>query len=162
MEISLVPINESPHDAGQVLSWALDQWDDHLPNYSRQDWAAFYSHSAQSDYESWTGDGQELVFLAKRDGDLVGSIGLVDFDELEDFRHLKPWIAAFLINPHLRRQGIGSQVLDLLEAKARSLGIEALHLWTEDQGAFYRKRGYRRLASSKFGDLNIEVMEKRL
>lgn len=162
MEISLVPISESPQDASQVLSWALDHWDDRLPNYSNQDWADFYSHSSRSNYESWAGEGQELVFLAKRGEDLVGTIALVDFDELEEFRHQKPWIAAFLVNPQVRGQGIGTQILELLEDKARLLGIVGLHLWTEDQGAFYRKRGYRVLASSRFGNLNIEVMHKAI
>lgn len=162
MEISLVPIGESPQDAGRVLSWALDQWGDHLPNYSRQDWTDFYSQSSHSNYESWAGEGQELVFLAKRGEDLVGTIALVDYDELEEFRHLKPWIAAFLVNPQLRGQGIGTQILELLEEKARILGVDALHLWTEDQGAFYRKRGYQLFASSKFGNLNIEVMHKAI
>ncbi len=160
MEISLVPISGSPQDASRVLAWSLDQWGDHLPNYSRQDWEDFYSNSAKSDYSSWIGDGQELVFLAKRGNDLVGSVGLVDFDELEEFRHLTPWIAAFVVNPQLRGNGIGTQILELLEEKARSLGIEVLHLWTEDQGNFYRKRGYQLLASSELGNLNIEIMRK--
>lgn len=162
MEISLVPINESPQDASRVLAWALDHWGDRLPNYSRQDWVDFYSHSSQSSYESWTGVGQELVFLAKRGDDLVGTIALVDFDELEEFRHLKPWIAAFLVNPQLRGQGIGTQILDLLEEKARILGIDVLHLWTEDQGAFYGKRGYELVASSKLESLDLVVMKKQL
>jgi len=162
MEISLVPISESPQDAQRVLSWALDLWDDHIPNYSRQDWADFYSHSAQSDYESWAGNGQELAYIAKRGEELVGTIGLVDFDELEEFRHLKPWIAAFIVNPDLRGEGIGTQILTLLEEKAKSLGIETLHLWTEDQSAFYSKRGYRLLSSAKLESLDIDIMQKKL
>lgn len=162
MEISLVPMSESPQDAQRVLSWALDLWGDHFPNYSRQNWTDFYSHSAQSDYGSWKGDGQELVFLAKRGDDLVGTISLVDFDELEEFRHLSPWIAAFIVNPERRSEGVGSQVLTLLEEKAESLGIKVLHLWTEDKSAFYSKRGYQLLTSSKLGNLNIEVMKKDL
>lgn len=162
MEISLVPISESPQDASRVLAWSLDQWGDHLPNYSRQDWTDFYSHSSNSDYKTWIGDGQQLVFLAKRGDDLLGSIGLVDFDELEEFRHLTPWIAAFVVNPQLRGEGVGTQILELLEKKALSLGIEVLHLWTEDQGAFYRKRGYRLLASTHLENLNIDVMRKIL
>lgn len=162
MEISLVPIRQSPRDADRVLAWALDEWGGHIPNYTRQDWSDFYIHSAKSDYGTWEGNGQELVYLAKRGTELVATIGLVDFDDLEEFRHLSPWIAAFIVDPQLRGQGVGDQVLKLLEDKARSFGIEVLHLWTEDKSAFYRKRGYRRLASSKFHDLDIEVMEKRL
>lgn len=162
MEISLVPISESQNDVGLALSWALDLWDGHYPNYSRQDWSDFYTNASKSTYELWSGDGQELVFIAKRGEETVASIGLVDFDELEEFRHLTPWIAAFVVNPKLRGQGIGTQILELLENRAKSLGMGALHLWTEDQRDFYSKRGYRVLASTKLGLLDIDVMRKDL
>lgn len=162
MGITLIPISESPEQVGRVLSWALELWGNRYPNYSRQDWENFYSHSVRSDYGKWQGDGQELVYIAVQNGDVVATIGLVDFDELEEFRELTPWIAAFIVNPEFRGQGIGGQVLELLENKASSLGIEVLHLWTEDQANFYRKRGYRLIAASRLGSLSIDVMAKRL
>lgn len=162
MGISLIPLSELPEQAGRVLSWALELWGDHYPNYTRQDWADFYSLSVRADYGTWKGDGQELVYVAMRDGDVVATIGLVDFDELEEFRELTPWIAAFIVNPEFRGQGIGGQVLELLENSARALGIKVLHLWTEDQADFYRKRGYRLIAASRLGSLSIDVMAKRL
>lgn len=162
MEISLIPLSESPKEASRVLTWALELWGDHFPNYSAQDWEDFYSNSAKSNYNTWDGAGQELVFLAVSGGEVVATIGIVDFDELEEFRELKPWIAAFIVNPELRGQGVGGQVLDLLEDKARSLGIKVLHLWTEDQADFYRKRGFHQIATSKLGTLDIDVMQKRL
>lgn len=162
MEISLVPLSESPQDANRALSWALDLWGDHFPNYSHQDWLDFYSNSTQSNYKLWIGDGQELVYIAKRGKEVIGTIAIVDFDELEEFRYLKPWIAAFIVNPELRGEGLGGQILALLENEAKSLGIEVLHLWTEDQSSFYNKRGYNHLSSAKFGMLNIDVMQKKL
>ena len=162
MEISLVPMSQSPQDGARALSWALDLWGDRYPNYSRQDWANFYSPSTYSNYESWEGNGQELVFLAKRGEELVGTIALVDFDDLEEFRHLKPWIAAFIVNPNSRGEGIGTKILSMLEETATLFGVEALHLWTEDQSEFYNKRGYRILTSSRLGNLDIDVMQKSL
>lgn len=162
MEVSLVAMSQSPHNAAQALSWALGLWGDHYPNYSRQDWANFYTPCPLSQYESWEGNGQEIVFMAKRADELVGTIALVDFDDLEEFRHLKPWIAAFIVNPKLRGEGIGTTILNILEEKAVSLGVKALYLWTEDQSAFYNKRGYHILTASKLGNLNIDVMRKSL
>jgi len=162
MEISLIPASQSPRDMAHALSWALDLWGERALNYSRQDWVKFYSPSTESKYESWESNGQELIFLGYRGEELVGTIALVDFDDLEEFRHLKPWIAAFIVNPDSRGQGIGSQILSMLEAKAASFGIEALYLWTEDQSEFYNKRGYRILTSSKLGNLEIKIMQKSL
>jgi N-acetylglutamate synthase-like GNAT family acetyltransferase len=162
MEISLVPISQSPDDAARALLWALELWGDRDPNYSRQDWINFYSPPADAKYESWEGNGQELVFLAKRGEELVGTIALVAFDDLEEFRYLTPWIAAFIVNPDLRGTGIGTRILCMIERKAGTLGIEALHLWTEDQSEFYGKRDYQILTSSKLGNLDIKVMRKSL
>ena len=162
MRIELVPINQSKAGGDLALSWALDIWGDHFPNYSRQDWADFYAKTAKSDYGSWFGNGQELAYIAVRDGEIMGTIGLVDFDELEEFRHLKPWIAAFIVNPNLRGEGIGTEILGLLEEKALSLGIKVLHLWTEDKTDFYSKRGYSHIASAKLESLDVDVMQKNL
>ena len=162
MEIALVPLSESPHHASRALSWALDLWGDHFPNYSRQDWFDFYSNSTHSNYESWIGEGQELVFIAEQAQEMVGTIALVDFDELEEFRHLKPWIAAFIVSPEFRGTGIGTKILALLESHAQSLGIRVLHLWTEDQMDFYSNRGYQLVTSAKLGELDICVMKKEL
>jgi GNAT superfamily N-acetyltransferase len=162
MEISLLPMSHSPQDAPIALSWALELWGDRYPNYSRLDWANFYAQSTHSDSETWEGKGQELVFLARRGEELVGTISIVDFDDLEEFRHLKPWIAAFIVNPKLRGEGIGAEILNILEEKAASFGIETLYLWTEDKSAFYSKRGYRILSSSRVGNFNIDVMQKSL
>ena len=156
-----MPLSQSPGEASGVLAWALDLWGDHIPNYSPQDWMDFYSNSIKSDYDSWVGQGQELVYLAKHGQKVVATIALVDFDELEEFRHLKPWIAAFIVNPQMRGAGIGTQILELLEDEARSLGIEVLHLWTEDQSEFYLKRGYQIVALTKLGALDIFVMRKK-
>lgn len=162
MKITLVPLIESPYGGNLALSWALELWDDHIPNYSRQDWINFYTNAPKGNYDSWHGDGQELVFIAKRGEEIVGTIALVDFDDVEEFRHLTPWIAAFIVNPHLRGEGVGTQILELLEEKASSLGIEVLHLWTEDQVSFYSKHGFGLISSAKFGSLDISVMQKKL
>lgn len=162
MKISLVPIVESIKDADLALSWALDLWADHIPNYSPSDWADFYAHAKEGNYERWTGAGQELVYLAKSGEDLIGAVGIVDFDELDEYRHLTPWIAAFVVNPELRGQGFGTQILELLEDKAKSLGIKVLHLWTEDQKNFYSKRGYSLISRTKLGSLDLDVMQKKL
>lgn len=162
MQIALVPISESPEGGELALSWALEFWGDHLPNYSPQDWIDFYENATRSNYDSWTGDGQQLVYIAKQGEEIIGTIAVVDFDELEEFRHLSPWIAAFIVNPNLRGQGIGTQVLDLFEEKVKSLGIDVVHLWTEDQREFYLNRGFHVIASGNLEHLTFDVMQKEL
>jgi len=79
-----------------------------------------------------------------------------------EFRHLTPWVAAFIVKPELRGSGIGTQMLALLEAKARMPGINKLYPWTEDQTAFYKRRGYRFEASSCLGPPGFDLLSKAL
>ena len=162
--IDLIPVSEFPEGATAVLQWSLDLWSDRIPGYSRSDWIAFYEKAMGADYSLWdtAGTDQELVYLAVMDHEVVGAIALCDFDDLEEFRHLKPWVAAFIVKAELRGTGMGTQMLYLLEGKARRLGINKLHLWTEDQAAFYEKRGYRFETGSSLGRLRFDLLSKQL
>ena len=162
MKLTLTPLNESPGDAEVVLEWTLDLWGDHIPGYSRQDWIDFYQNGKFANYQSWSGNGQELIFIGKQGDEIVGAVSLVDFDDLDEFRHLTPWIAAFIVNPRLRNAGIGSQMLGLLEEEAAKYGISVLHLWTEDKSEFYQKRGYSLIAQGTLENLRFDVLKKVL
>jgi GNAT superfamily N-acetyltransferase len=160
----LIPISELPEGATAPLNWSLALWGEHIPGYSRSDWIEFYQNARGADYSHWdsAGTDQELIYLAVINHEVVGAIALVDFDDLEEFRHLKPWVAAFIVNPELRGSGIGTQMLTLLEGKASMLGINKLYLWTEDQTAFYKRRGYEFEASSRLGFLSFDLLSKAL
>lgn len=76
-----------------------------------------------SDYSKFNSDGadQELLFMAIRTADgtdeVVASIALCDFDDIEEYRQFKPWIAAFIVREDLRGSGVGSVVLELMEKR---------------------------------------------
>jgi GNAT superfamily N-acetyltransferase len=113
-----------------------------------------------------SGDNQELLFLAIRNvagvGEVVASIGLCDFDDFEELRKYRPWIVAFVVREDLRGTGIGSQVLELIEQKALSYGINLVYLWTEGKRAFYENRGYRFVEELIKPGRKIEVLHKNL
>ena len=92
-------------------------WGEGKAEFSADDWLTFYDKAVHGNYDSWDPDGfdQDLIFLAIREKQVVGAIALCDFDDLEEFRHFKPWIAAFIVDPNLRGSGLGSQILKLME-----------------------------------------------
>lgn len=163
MNIDLLPMRDTPESAVLVLQWSLKLWrNQSIPGFSGEDWADFYERAKTADFSAWHGDGQELVYIAKSGDRVVGTIALTDFDDLEDFRHLTPWVAAFIVNPELRGQGYGTKILAALEGQATSLGIETLHLWTEDRMGFYAKRGYEFISSGTWSRLRFDVLKKNL
>jgi N-acetylglutamate synthase-like GNAT family acetyltransferase len=121
-----------------------------------------------SDYNSWNllGVDQEHLFMAIREEDgkseVVASIAICDFDDFEEFRQYKPWIAAFIVREDLRGSGIGSQVLKLAEEKAIKYGITKIYLWTEGEREFYGKRGYVLLQQLSRQNREIDLMVKNL
>lgn len=146
------------------LQWSVELWGHESPWFSAEDWPAFYQRASDSDYQRWdlAGLDQEQIYLAISSGEVVGAIALVDFDDVEEFRHLKPWVAAFIVDPERRTMGLGSAILSALEVKARDFGITELHLWTTDQKDFYLKRGYRALAHRDYSTISIDVLHKVL
>lgn len=163
MNIDLLPMRDTPESAALVLQWSLKLWrSNSIPGFSEEDWTNFYERAKSADFSNWRADGQELIYVAKSGDQIVGTIALTDFDDLEEYRHLTPWVAAFIVNPALRGQGYGTRILEALEKEAASLGIETLHLWTEDQMNFYVKRGYEFVSSGKWSRLTFDVLKKKI
>jgi GNAT superfamily N-acetyltransferase len=163
MNVDLLPMRDTPESAALVLQWSLELWrSKSIPGFSEEDWTNFYERAKTADFSAWRGDGQELIYIAKSGDQVIGTIALTDFDDLEEFRHLTPWIAAFIVNPEFRGQGYGTKILEAIEGQATSLGIETLHLWTEDRIGFYTKRGYEFISSGKWSRLRFDVLKKNL
>jgi len=167
-EIKLLPISQALEFSNQPLSWSLKLWGEGKTEFSAQDWHDFYERSKSANYEYWdhNGTNQELLFMAIREFDgkseVVASIALCDFDDLEEFRRYKPWVAAFIVREDLRGQGVGEVVLKLVEAKAIVYGIKLIYLWTEGEREFYSKRGYEYLESLNKENRRIDLMQKVL
>ena len=172
----LVPLADNPGLGQRPLQWSLDLWGSSNPWFSADDWREFYARASAADYQRWdlAGVDQEQIYLAistenateiapeNATENVVGVIALVDFDDLSDYRHLKPWVAAFVVDPDRRAAGWGSAMLSALEEKAREFGIARLYLWTQDQREFYRRRGYELLEHREYPEISIDIMSKPL
>ena len=165
-EIRLQPVFEVPHLASAPLAWSLKLWGQGKEEFSAQDWKDFYNKTLTSDYNKWDLNGfdQELLFLAivNNQGvdEVVASIAICDFDDFEELRKYKPWIAAFVVREDLRGTGIGTLVLELVEQKAKSYGIDQIYLWTEGEKPFYQKRGYKEVEQLIKPGRVIDVLTK--
>ena len=160
----LVPLADNPSLGEQPLAWSLALWSETSPWFSAEEWPSFYTRGAAARYDAWNFDGvdQEQIYIALLNKEVVGAIALVDFDDVEELRHLKPWVAAFVVDPAKRGQGLGSSVLNLLEERARAFKIPELFLWTEDRKEFYLKRGYSLIEHRQYPKIAIDVLSKKL
>ncbi len=143
-------------------------WGQGKDEFSTQDWVDFYKKTLTSNYDRWDLNGfdQELLFLATVNNqgvdEVVASIAICDFDDFEELRKYKPWIAAFVVRQDLRGTGLGTIVLKLVEQKAKSYGINQIYLWTEGERPFYQNRGYKAVEQLIKPGRVIDVLTKSI
>lgn len=90
-----------------------------------------------------TGDPQRipLSLIALVDGEFAGTVNLIDNDD-RNRAHLHPWLAAMVVVPQRRGQGIGTRLVQALLAEAARLGFPAVYFGTDGPG-FYSRLGAR-------------------
>ncbi len=80
-----------------------------------------------------------LCLIALLSDKLVGTVNLIENDDTKR-AHLKPWLAAMVVQAEFRGQGIGSKLVAALLAEARAMQIETLYFGTDGPG-FYTRLG---------------------
>ena len=90
-------------------------------------------------------DKQErLGYVATDDGKFVGcSSGLAQKNNNKYGKYF--YISDLLVEKEYRKQGYGKKLLELIEIKVKSLGVEYIWTWTAayEGLAFYLKQGYK-------------------
>lgn len=160
-QVRLVPLVTCPEALDRILVWNLEVWGSRIPGYDPSGWRAFYERCLAADYRDYDGTS-ELAWAILEDGFLVGSIALVHEDDLPQYLHLSPWLAAFVVDPQLRHHGIGRRAMAAFEDMVRGYGITRLYLWTDHYTHFYRSLGYQVLAHDRIADIEMDVMAKDL
>src|SRR5439155_7928630 len=85
--------------------------------------------------------------VALRDGVVCGAAAL-KAESIPSHKHLSPWAAAGLVNPALRGQGIGFQLLLGLEEQAKGLGFKRIYCGSSSADTCLRRADWRGLERS--------------
>ena len=96
-------------------------------------------------------------------GKIVGTIGLYHY---EDDNDEEIWLGYFSVNPHLRKMGIGTQLLNFSINEARKYGKKFLRLWTmsslRDAQKLYEKHGFKLTREKSLGDTELKKLYYKL
>ncbi len=102
-----------------------------LEKWFLQEWAPYYGPDgpgdAVEDLRSSRNRRALPITLVALKGDELCATGALKAESVETHKHLGPWVAALLVTPKYRRQGIRGQLVDALEELARELGFEQLY-----------------------------------
>lgn len=141
----------------QAAEWSFEAWRHEFPHDTIQTYLDQYALAA------CPGNRLVEVYAALDPDDrLLGLTTLVDDDELPGVIEPGPWIAAVWVHPSSRTIGVGGALVRHATLRARSLGVRALYLYTEDQQAWYERSGWTLVRDTTLNALPVTVMTKRL
>lgn len=136
MSFSIEPLRAHPGHVGFVADLVYREFWSGVPGGLSLDYlgAAFGGRAEP---------GRVLASLVALEGDVpLGCVHLIDNDD-PSLPALYPWLAAMVVVPERRREGIGSALVRALVQEARNLGFTRLWLGTDGPG-FYERLGARR------------------
>lgn len=101
--------------------------------------------------------------VAILEGRLAGSISLLEY-EMGDTQpaERRYWLGYLVVDPALRGQGIGRQLMAHMQQVAGEMGIDQLYCYTIDQAELYQFLGWTALESIDYQGHRVTVMTRQL
>ncbi len=91
---------------------------------------------------------------------LVGSVSILETDDLEGWAHLRPWLASLLVLPSGRGRGVGAALTDAAVRLAAQRGDHYVHLFTPEHAEYYQRLGWRVVAPALASGRGVTVMAR--
>ena len=91
----------------------------------------------------------------------VGAV-VLELDDVEPRRGLKPDLAGLYVLPNYRNRGIGSALVSTCEASARESGALDLYLYTARAETLYHRLGWEAIERGPFLGQPVAIMRKSL
>lgn len=137
-----------------IAKWFYREWGHYHPELSIKD-------IEKRLFERTNIDKLPLTIVALDEGELIGtaSLKISDMDIRPQYR---PWLASMFVKKDKRKQGIGKKLVEAIEHKAKSLGVEILYLYTPDAHDFYLKLGWVTVEQTQYRGAYVSIMKKEL
>lgn len=150
MNIQIKHLKNCPEYLETIATWIYNEWWTDKPEMSIAKMKELLK-MATSESEI------PLSLIAFIDGEPVGTVNFIESDNSE-FPELKPWLAALLVNPTFRKQGVGSALVNECIRCAKNLNINELYLGT-DIPQYYESFGAEVFAT---GSKNLKIMQVKV
>lgn len=92
---------------------------------------------------------------------LLGCGAVKDTEHFTDM-NLAPWLAAIVVTPEGRGQGVGTKIVRACEQRAAKNGISTLYLSTDRAEKFYQKLGWERIEYRQSLGVKVALMKRDL
>ena len=156
MSLSFVYLADRPEAVPQIARWWFDEWGHLGPGDSVEDLSARLR-------EQLNRERIPVQIIAILDEEVVG-VAVLKLHEMFDlYPDKRFWLGSVFVAPEFRGRGIGSALAMKIVEIAKSQGVEALHLQTENlNGGLYAKLGWEKVEQVHYKSYDALVMVKRL
>lgn len=149
----ILALQEKPELISVLATLHLPQWQAAHPGWTQGDW--------ETEFRRHLGTFPCTLLALDENDELLGSASLLE-DDMNGATDYTPWLANVLVLPAARGSGVGGKLITAIEERAKTLGIAALHLFTEDQQALYQRRGWQEIHFLDFEGKDVSLMRKAL
>ncbi len=146
----IVNLRDRPEYLEQLAQWHQQEWSHLNPGESLAQRILRMQHYL-SDHLI------PSMYIALNGDKLLGSAAIVEHD-MDNHTELSPWLASVFVNPHHRRQGIGTALVKYVTQLAGNK-FDLLFLFTPDQSHFYRRLGWTEFSREQYHDEQVTLMK---
>lgn len=145
---------DHPQHAGQVSGWIWQEWMHHR-GWTHDRTLAFMRAEAMNT------DTLDLALIAidDKNGECIGTIGLMRQDCLPGYEDRGPWIGDFYVAPSHRNRQIGTGLYTHTLKIAAGMGIDKCYVHSSSIGSFFRTRGARELGQAGWNGNTVTIFE---
>ena len=164
MSLTIVDLGELDAPLGVELAHRLGTL--HIAEWGHlYDPAVWNATIAVGEFISMRDPGSESRTLVAFEGEpssgtFVGSVSILETDDLHGWAHVHPWLASLLVLPSARGRGIGSALTDAAVRLAERRGNRYVHLFTPEHAEYYERRGWRVVAPALASGREVTVMAR--
>jgi GNAT superfamily N-acetyltransferase len=160
MDVVVDALSNHPEFVPVAAGWHWNEWGHTDPAGSLGSWTAGLASQAGASRIPGT-------LIALVDSSPVAVVCLVaqDMSGYKPAAGLGPWIKGLYVIPQARGRGYGQLLVRRCEAWARSLGHDALYLYTQRDSAaeaLYRRLDWQTMHIGRYEDIDVTVMRTGL
>ena len=145
------------NDTTSIRIAHLKDFPGHLPmleHWFIEEWTPWYgpggAGDARADLQACNSqDALPICLVALEEGgDLLGTATLKS-DSVGSELGVGPWLAAVLVSPEHRRRGVGTALVEAIEAEASRLGFEYIYTSTDSAQHIIERRGWEKIGHTQ-------------
>lgn len=153
MALRLDWLVDHPQHSDTFAAWIHRQFHYEYAEQSLPDW--------QREFAQGQLNGDWKCLIALQGDQLLGGAALARSD-LEQRPDLGPWLACVFVTPEARGQGLAEALIARICEQAKAAGERNIYLHTQDQHAYYAKRGWTALERFRAWDKEQWLMVRDL